>query len=124
MASLVLILSLASSVALNALAQVALRMAMRKSGFELSSAWALRQLASPAFLSGMLCYAVSLLLWLYVLSRIQVSLAYPFHAGGYILAAIVAWRFLGESPTWLNLLGMALIFLGLLCLSVGIAGNE
>ena len=34
---------------------------------------------------GMFCYGMSIFLWIYVLSKVQVSLAYPFQALGYIL---------------------------------------
>ena len=109
------------SVALNALAQVGLRAGMKAAGFEPSLRWAGQLLASWPFLAGMACYAVSIVVWLYVLSRLQVSLAYPFQAAGYILGAVLAWLFLGEGVRPLNVLGLALIFLGLACLSVGVA---
>lgn len=106
------------SVALNALAQVGLRAGMKAAGFELSLKWAGQLLASWPFLSGLACYAVSIVVWLYVLSRLQVSLAYPFQGAGYILGAVLAWLFLGEGIRPLNILGLALIFLGLVCLSL------
>ena len=106
------------SVALNALAQVGLRAGLKAAGFEPSLKWARQLLASWPFLGGMACYAVSIVVWLYVLSRLQVSLAYPFQAAGYVLGAVLAWMFLGEGVRPLNLLGLALIFLGLVCLSL------
>ena len=111
------------SVALNALAQVGLRAGMKAAGFDLSVRWAGQLLTSWPFLAGMGCYAVSIFVWLYVLSRLQVSLAYPFQAAGYILGAVVAWMFLGEVVRPVNMLGLVLIFLGLVCLSLGIAND-
>lgn len=108
------------SVALNALAQVGLRAGMKAAGFEPSLKWAGQLLASWPFLSGLACYAVSIVVWLYVLSRLQVSLAYPFQGAGYILGAVLAWMFLGEGIRPLNMLGLALIFLGLVCLSLAV----
>ena len=106
------------SVALNALAQIGLRAGMKAAGFELSLNRAVQLLASWPFLAGMACYAVSIVVWLYVLSRLQVSLAYPFQAAGYILGAFLGWVLLGEGIRPLNMLGLALIFLGLVCLSL------
>ena len=120
MANIGLVGMLLASVGLNALAQVFLRAGMKATGFELSLKWAGQQLASPPFLAGMGCYAVSIFVWLYVLSRLQVSLAYPFQAAGYVLGAVVAWKFLGETVSPLNIAGIALIFLGLVCLSAEI----
>lgn len=108
------------SVALNALAQIGLRAGMKSAGFEPSLKWASQLLASWPFLSGLACYAISIVVWLYVLSRLQVSLAYPFQAAGYILGAALAWLFLGEEVGPLNMLGLALIFLGLVCLSLAV----
>lgn len=36
-----------------------------------------------------ICYVVSILLWLVVLSKVDVSYAYPFSSIGYILSAVV-----------------------------------
>lgn len=111
---------LLASVGLNALAQVFLRAGMKATGFALSLKWAGQQLVSPPFLAGMGCYAVSIFLWLYVLSRLQVSLAYPFQGAGYVIGTLVAWRFLDEPVSPMNILGIVLIFSGLVCLSVEI----
>lgn len=77
-------------------------------------------MSSLWFWAGMACYAVSIVIWLYVLSRLQVSLAYPFQAASYILGSVIAWVFLGEVVKPINMLGLVLIFFGLLCLSLGI----
>ncbi len=107
-------------VALNALAQVFLRAGMKVTGFELSLKWASQLVSLLSFWAGLACYAVSIVIWLYVLSRLQVSLAYPFQAAGYILSSVIAYIFLGEVVKPINMLGLVLIFFGLLCLSLGI----
>ncbi|MGR3984213.1 MAG: EamA family transporter [Gammaproteobacteria bacterium] len=105
------------SVGLNALAQVLLRIGMKDAEWQFSPAWLLGQALSPGVFGGMLCYALSILLWLAVLSRVQVSLAYPFQALGYVFASLVAWRFLGEGMTAMNILGLGLICAGVVVLS-------
>ena len=94
---------------------------MSAAGFEPSLKWAGRLLTSWPILAGLTCYAVSIVVWLYVLSRLQVSPAYPFQAAGYILGAVLAWMFLGEEIRPLNTLGLVLICLGLVCHSLGVA---
>ena len=96
---------------------------MKATGFELSLKWASQVLTSLPFWAGMACYAVSIVVWLFVLSRLQVSLAYPFQAAGYILGSVIAWIFLGEVVKPINMLGLVLIFFGLVCLSLGIAND-
>ena len=90
---------------------------MRGASVEWSLGWLVGKAFSPAMLGGLLCYAVSIFLWLAVLARVQVSIAYPFQALGYVFASLVAWRFLGEGITALNLLGLGLICAGVVVLS-------
>ena len=105
------------SVALNALAQVFLRHGMRGLDSPVSLGWLWSKVTSLSVLAGLGCYGVSVLVWLFVLSRVQVSVAYPFQAVGYVLASLVAWRFLGEGVTALNVLGLTLICMGVVLLS-------
>lgn len=105
------------SVGLNAIAQVIMRQGMRGVEFEMSLGWLFARMLSPGVMGGMLCYLLSFFLWLVVLSRVQVSVAYPFQALGYVFASLVAWRFLGEGMTLLNIAGLALVCTGVLVLS-------
>lgn len=66
----------------------------------------------PHILGGMLCYAVSLVVWILGLSRVPVSVAYPMLSIGYVLNAVIAWHLFGESLTAQKLLGIGFIVLG------------
>lgn len=73
------------------------------------------QLATqPHILGGMLSYALSLVLWIMALSRVEVSVAYPMVSLGYVLTALAAWHFFGESLSGLRLLGIGVIILGVI----------
>jgi drug/metabolite transporter (DMT)-like permease len=50
----------------------------------------------PALLGGLACYGLSVLLWIYVLSRAEASYAYPFLGLGFVLVAVAGWLLLGE----------------------------
>lgn len=50
--------------------------------------------------------------WLGVLSRAPLSLAYPILALSYFVVVLEAWLILGEPLTWQLLLGVAIIFVG------------
>lgn len=72
----------------------------------------------PEVLAGLACYVVSTLLWLAVLSRVALSVAYPFGALNYVLvvaAALVA----GESVGALRWLGVLLIVGGMMLITTG-----
>lgn len=66
----------------------------------------------PHIVGGMACYAVSLVVWIMGLSRAPVSIAYPMLSIGYVINALVAWHFFGESLNAQKLVGIGFIILG------------
>ena len=105
------------SVSLNALAQVALRKAMTFRVLPALSepiALGTSLVGNPWLWAGMACYAASIGLWLVVLSRAQVSVAYPMLSMGYVLAAVLGVLFLSETVGPARAAGIALICLGVL----------
>ncbi|MGB0128295.1 MAG: SMR family transporter [Rhodocyclaceae bacterium] len=66
----------------------------------------------PHIASGMACYAISLVVWIMALSRVPVSIAYPMLSIGYVINAIVAYYWLGESVSLIRLVGIGIIVLG------------
>ena len=63
-------------------------------------------------------YAVSFLLWLIVLSRLPLSVAYPTLAVTYIIVPVTSMLFLGEKMFWQQWAGIALIVIGIILTSV------
>ncbi|GLK83052.1 hypothetical protein GCM10017653_11210 [Ancylobacter defluvii] len=109
-----------ASVALNALAQILLRIGAR-SAVQSGSASVLAGFAElafrPAILAGLACYGFSLLTWLYVLGRIEVSFAYPFLALGFVLVALAGWQWLGEPMSPARATGIGIILVGVFVLA-------
>lgn len=108
------------SVALNTAAQFFLRKAMLIIGPQAPEAslhYVLTYLLQPWLMGGLACYVFSLLVWLAVLSKAEVSTAYPFLSIGYVLAAIAGFFFLGENVTATRAFGIALICGGLVFIS-------
>jgi multidrug transporter EmrE-like cation transporter len=104
-------------VLLNAAAQLLLKAGTNAVGhFEFSAEnilpVGLRLALEPHILGGMACYAISLVVWILGLSRVPVSIAYPLLSIGYVLNAIAAWHFFGESLTAQKLVGIGFIVLG------------
>ena len=52
---------------------------------------ALRLATNPAIIVGLGCYAVSVVVWILALTRVDVSVAYPMLSLGYIVSAVGAW---------------------------------
>lgn len=66
----------------------------------------------PYVISGMACYAISLVVWIMALSRVPVSIAYPMLSIGYVVNAFVAWQWFGEALAAQKLLGIGFIVVG------------
>lgn len=71
-------------------------------------------------LAGMSLYVISMVLWLGALSNLKLSFMYPLLSLSYVLTAISAFLFLGESLTLINWVGISLVVGG--CLLIIRAG--
>ena len=110
MTNLLLILT---GVLLNAAAQLVLKKGMSQIGsiqVDINSILTMVLKASTNIYvwSGLIFYVISFVVWLMVLSRVEVSYAYPFLSIGYIIAAFVGYFYFGESMT-LNKIGGIII---------------
>jgi multidrug transporter EmrE-like cation transporter len=104
-------------VALNTIAQVLLKAGVRTVGaIDFSLAHIGRAAAALLFewhiFTGLVCYVSSVAVWLMVLSRIEVSVAYPMVSLGYIATAIAAYYLFGESLSPTRIAGIFIILLG------------
>jgi multidrug transporter EmrE-like cation transporter len=84
-----------SGVLLNAMAQLWFRV-----GFE------------PHIMAGLMCYVLSVAIWIVALSKVPVSVAYPMLSIGYVVNAIAAWYLFGEYLSTQKLAGIAVIIVG------------
>lgn len=61
---------------------------------------------------GLGCYVLSVVVWIIGLSRVDVTIAYPLLSIGYIVNAIGAWYFLGETLSIQRMVAIAVIIIG------------
>jgi len=106
-----------TGVLLNAVAQLLLKAgAGSLAGIELRAGNALaiagRLVFNVPILAGLACYALSVVVWILALSRIEVSVAYPMLSIGYVVNALAAWWLFGENLTGARLAGIGIILLG------------
>jgi multidrug transporter EmrE-like cation transporter len=66
----------------------------------------------PHILGGLACYAVSVVVWIMALSRVEVSIAYPMLSIGYVVNAVAAWWLFGEAVSLTRLTGIGIIIVG------------
>jgi multidrug transporter EmrE-like cation transporter len=113
-----------SSVTLNALAQLLVKKGMTVIGkidVSISSIGSLipQLIVNGYIIGGLGSYVVSIFIWFVVLSRVQVSYAYPYLSIGYIITAVAAYLFLGESLSLYKIAGILIICVGIIILSIG-----
>lgn len=68
-------------------------------------------------LGGMFLHVSALVVWLWALSKVDISFAYPFLALGYVLVSAMAWLWLGEELSQMKIIGMVVIVIGILILA-------
>jgi multidrug transporter EmrE-like cation transporter len=112
-----------TGVGLNAAAQLLLKIATRPLahfsdfGFVTVSSSILLLMRSIPFWAGMVCYGVSLCVWLAALSRAPVSIAYPMLSLGYVVVAAVSVLWLNETMSFVQVLGIGFICGGVVLVS-------
>ena len=105
------------SVTMSALAQIAFKFgvtAARDGAPATSTAGTLLSfLLTPGVIAGLALYGVGALLWLGVLSRVEVSQAYPFVGLGFVLTAILGTALFGDTLTMPRIAGIMMVMLGI-----------
>ena len=105
---------------LNVAAQVALKFASAPpadgtAGGPLADPW--RLATNPFFLFGLVLYAVSVVNWVVVLSRLDLSVAYPLMSVGYILTLIAGVWLFHEPITSARVVGIITIMVGVMLIT-------
>lgn len=108
---------LMSGVLLNAAAQLLLKAGTNATGVLSLDAdtWAatlVRIATQGYFMLGVICYGMSLLVWILGLSRVPVSVAYPLLSIGYVVNAVAAHYLFGEGVNAVRWAGIGFIILG------------
>jgi len=68
-------------------------------------------------LMGLMFYVLSAVVWLFAISRVQLSVAYPMVASGYVLVVLFAWLLLNEPLTTLKIIGLLTIVTGVIIIA-------
>jgi len=112
-----------ANVAMTSLAQIVLKAGMSAPEVTRALAGGLRLPAMvtvflhPWVIIGLALYGGAAVVWLLVLSRVDVSLAYPFVGLGFVVTMVLAWALLGESVSPARIGGTLLIAAGVVLLA-------
>ena len=66
----------------------------------------------PSFYAACLIYAAATVLWVWILTKVPLSTAYPFVGLSFIVVALTSWLFFGEIPTVRGCIGMLMVAVG------------
>jgi multidrug transporter EmrE-like cation transporter len=111
-----------TGVLINAGAQLLLKAGVNAVGhFEYSTSnivpIGLRLATQWPIIGGLCCYAVSVVVWIVALSRVEVSVAYPMLSLGYVVNAVAAWYFFGEMVSLQRVIAIGIILVGVYLLA-------
>jgi drug/metabolite transporter (DMT)-like permease len=110
-----LLATILGTVCLSAVAQVALKVGTRSLSYSAGKglpAVILSVASSPFIWLGLGIYGASVLAWLWVLSKTDVSVAYPFVGISFVLTAVMGAVLLQENVSPLRIAGTALVIFG------------
>lgn len=108
------------AVLLGATGQIIMKMGMKIYGeVTATSVWGqlVPILRVPQVFFGFVCYGLSAVLWIAVVSNVDLSLAYPMVSLAYVLVFLASWLFLGEHISAMRLAGLVIIVAGVLVIS-------
>lgn len=94
---------------------------MMKTTFKLDPLSIIKILFSPFIFSGLVMYGFATILWLFILSRVPLSVAYPVQSIAYVLAVFGAYFIFHEPLSPTKIIGVILIILGVSL--IGISPN-
>jgi multidrug transporter EmrE-like cation transporter len=108
-----------SGVLLNAFAQLLLKKGMLGIGyfgmqFENLFPIIKKVAVNSYILAGLGSYGISVVIWLLVLSRVEVSYAYPFLSVGYVVVTLIGYFIFQENLSWIRVVGISVIIVGVI----------
>ena len=98
----------------NAMANILMKMGMlRVDDYSHIFSMTFKSIGQPAILLGIISFISALICYLYVLSKLNLSIAYPIMTSmGFLIVILASWVFLKESITTIQVVGFVFIILG------------
>jgi len=119
-----LFLLVLASVSMSAIAQITLKMGMSGERIQVALGGSIKPwdlvliiATAPLVWLGLTMYFIGALVWLLVLARLEVTLAYPFVGLGFILTMLLGFFLLGETVSLPRIMGTLLVVLGVVLIS-------
>ena len=98
---------------LNALANILIKVGVIDKGGKISINMFFDIITTPAIIGGILSFVFALIAYEYVLTKMNISIAYPLMTSiGFMIVILASWFFLKESITLIQILGFLFILSG------------
>ena len=116
--SILLVALIFMSITMGAIAQILLKSGMSSPMIQLAlresqtTDLILNVVSNLGILGGIVLYAGSMIVWLAVLSKIEVTQAYPFVGLGFLITMAFGYFYLGEAVNLIRVLGTVLVASG------------
>jgi multidrug transporter EmrE-like cation transporter len=107
---------LIASLALSVTAQILLKKGVMASSLSFSFESVIKTILSPLVFAGFVLYGLSAVIWLFVLQKLPLSVAYPAFALTYVIVVVVGALFLHEQISLSKTVGIGLILIGVIVL--------
>ena len=120
-----ILLLILASVGLGAVAQVLMKLGMTAGPMREALATGapvrvvVAVLTSPGVMGGLALYGIATVLWQGVLSRVELSQAYPFVGLSFVLAAVLGYFVFADAVSATRVAGIALIVAGVVLVGRG-----
>ena len=102
-------------VVLNSCGQLLIKMGT----LEMPEVTGIYDLFNLKLIAGIGLFGMSFLTWIYILSKNNLSYAFPFAVGlGYMAVIFLSLLFLKETATYVQLTGMSLVWMGIILMSI------
>ena len=110
------------SIVMSVLGQVAMKFGISLTAPEVSAAAGPIQTLvaaarSPFVWAGLAFYGLGAAAWIVVLSKLDLSYAYPFASLSFVVMLVAAWQLFGENITPLRVLGTLVVCMGVFLIS-------
>jgi multidrug transporter EmrE-like cation transporter len=104
---------LGCAIFLNAFANILIKIGVTNKSDKLDISTLLNTAISPAIIGGILLFVLALIAYGYVLTKLNLSIAYPIMTSmGFLIVILVSWLFLREAITLTQVMGFILILSG------------
>lgn len=98
---------------LNALANILIKIGVRDKIIKFDFKSLLELIVNPAIILGILCFILALGAYGYVLTRMNLSIAYPLMTSiGFMIVILASWLILKEAITLVQIIGFIFILSG------------